>query len=178
VELHPLELVLSFILTWSIGLTPPLLIRFKFNKEPMGKWSAIGTCASLWFFNVMLFVVLGSQSKSHGALTLVALVSYWILTKKDKVLSEADRLVSSAESIKVNDDSSDSLTGAAWNGHLSKVKFLLEGGADVNQVNSKGQTALDLARARGDKQLINLLLNHGATQFGGKKSDDEICGLG
>jgi hypothetical protein len=177
-ELHPLELVLSFILTWSIGLAPPLLIRFKFNKEPMGKWPAIGTCALLWLFNVMLFTALGSQSKSHGALTLVAFISYWILTKKEKVLTEADRLVGSAERIRENNDSRDTLTGAAWNGDLSIVKLLLEGGVDVNQVNSKGQTALDLARARGDKQLINLLLSHGATRFGSKNNDDGMHGLG
>ena len=81
---------------------------------------------------------------------------------EDKVLSEADQLTISAEQIKENSDSRDTLTGAAWNGDWSKVKLLLEGGADVNQANSMGQTALDLARARGDKQLINLLLSHGA----------------
>jgi hypothetical protein len=177
-ELHPLELVLSFILTWGIGLAPPLLIRFKFNKEPMGKWPAIGTCTFLWFVNVMLFAALGSQSKNHGALILVAFVSYWILTKRERVLTEADRLVVSAERIRENNDSPDTLTGAAWNGDLAKVRLLLEGGADVNQVNSKGQTALDLARARRDKQLINLLLSHGATQFGSKKNDDGMHGLG
>jgi hypothetical protein len=37
----------------------------------------------------------------------------------------------------------------------------------VNQVNSQGQTALDLARSRKDKQLINLLLSHGASPYSG-----------
>lgn len=74
-ELHPLELVLSLILTWVIGLAPPLLIRFNFNKAPIGKWPAVGTCTVLWFLNVMLFTALGSQSKTHGALTLVAFAS-------------------------------------------------------------------------------------------------------
>lgn len=79
-----LVMLLSFLFTWSIGLLPPLLIRFAFTRRPIGKGWAIGTVAMLWAFNVVLFTALGSQSKTHGALVLVAFVSYAILRKGAK----------------------------------------------------------------------------------------------
>jgi hypothetical protein len=80
-----LDLVLSFILTWVIGLFPPALIRFIFFRRPIEKGWAIGIVAFLWIFNVVLFSALGSQSKTHAALFLVACVSYAILRKGDKL---------------------------------------------------------------------------------------------
>lgn len=80
-ELSPLELFLSFIITWTIGLAPPLLIRYVFAKRPMEKWPAIGTCAGFWFLNILLFTALGSQSKGHTVLLVIAFVSYAILRR-------------------------------------------------------------------------------------------------
>jgi hypothetical protein len=79
--LTPLELFLSFIITWTIGLAPPLLIRYIFAKKPLEKWPAIGTCAGFWFLNILLFAAMGSQSKSHTVLLLIAFVSYTILRR-------------------------------------------------------------------------------------------------
>lgn len=70
------------ILTWGIGLTPPLLIRFLLLRQPMEKKYALGIVGLFWFFNLLLFTALGSKSKTHFALILVALVSYSILRKK------------------------------------------------------------------------------------------------
>lgn len=70
------------ILTWGIGLTPPLLIRFLLLRRPMEKKYALGVVCLFWFFNLLLFTALGSKSKTHFALILVALVSYAILRKK------------------------------------------------------------------------------------------------
>jgi hypothetical protein len=58
---------------------------------------------------------------------------------------------------------SESLHEAVWNGNWGTARRLLQQGAEVNQVNPEGKTALDLARARGDKVIIDLLLTHGAT---------------
>jgi hypothetical protein len=79
-----LILILSIIITWFIGLLPPVLIRFVILKRPMDKRSAIGTCVFFWFFNFFLFTALGSRSKHHGALLLVAAASYWLLRKGAK----------------------------------------------------------------------------------------------
>ena len=76
-----LIIFLSFIITWGIGLTPPLLIRYVFLRWPMRKPWAILIVVFLWMFNLILFALLGSESKTHGALLLVALVSYGILRK-------------------------------------------------------------------------------------------------
>ncbi|GIU32548.1 ankyrin repeat domain-containing protein [Shewanella sp. MBTL60-007] len=57
----------------------------------------------------------------------------------------------------------DSLHYAAWSGNWERVNGLLREGADVNQTNKKGKTALDLARMRNDQQVIDLLISKGAT---------------
>lgn len=79
-----LSIAVSAVLTWGIGLAPPLLLRFVFFRRPFGKWWAIGTVSIFWVFNLMLFLALGSQSKTHGALFLVAIVSFFILRKRAK----------------------------------------------------------------------------------------------
>ena len=78
-ELDTTTVILSFIITWSIGMLPPVLIRYAILKRPVGKWPAIGMCALFWAINIVLFTAMGSQSKTHGALVLIAFVSYWIL---------------------------------------------------------------------------------------------------
>ncbi len=83
-ELDAATILVSIVITWGIGLAPPLLIRYAILKRPMNNRPAIGICAAFWFFNVILFTALGSQSKSHAALILVAFVSYWILRKVGK----------------------------------------------------------------------------------------------
>jgi hypothetical protein len=74
-------LALSFAITWAIGLTPPILLRFVFLSRPIGMWPAIAVVFGFAFFNLMLFVALGSQSKSHTVVGLMAFVSFYILRK-------------------------------------------------------------------------------------------------
>lgn len=77
-------LIFSIIITWTIGLLPPLLIRYAFLRRPMTKKSAIGISAIFWFLNIILFTAMGSKSKTHTALLLIAYVSYWILRREKK----------------------------------------------------------------------------------------------
>ena len=79
-----ITLIISAILTWGIGLTPPLLIRFAFLQRPISKGWAIGIVVFLWLINFVLFTALGSESKTHAALFLVAWASYAILRKGAK----------------------------------------------------------------------------------------------
>jgi len=79
-----ITLIISAILTWGIGLTPPLLIRFAFLRRPISKGWAISIVVFLWFINFVFFTALGSESKTHAALFLVAWASYAILRKGAK----------------------------------------------------------------------------------------------
>lgn len=79
-----LTLIISALLTWGVGLAPPLLIRFAFLRRSMAKGWAIGTVVLFGLMNIVLFTALGSTSKTHGALILVGWASYAILRKGEK----------------------------------------------------------------------------------------------
>lgn len=76
------SMILFFVLTWGIGLTPPLLIRFFILKRPMKyALSGFGVIACFWFLNILIFTFMGSTSKTHGPSLLVGFASYAILRK-------------------------------------------------------------------------------------------------
>jgi hypothetical protein len=75
-EIHFLA---SLALTWGIGLTPPMVIRYVLLRRPIDKWVAAGVCTVFWLVNFVVFAALGSQSKTHFALILVFFASHWIL---------------------------------------------------------------------------------------------------
>jgi hypothetical protein len=78
-KLNPTVLLFSFIVTWAVMLPPPLLIRV-FYGRPLGTKAAVTICVVLFFVNHIIFGALGSQSKSHLAITVGAFVSYKLLT--------------------------------------------------------------------------------------------------
>jgi len=104
------EIWLSFAFTWIVGLAPPLLSRFLILRRPLGRGPAIAFCAAFWLLNLILFVALGSQSKTHAVLLLVAIVSYAILTKQGSTRSVS---VLAAKSDQQNLTAGDSPTDAA-----------------------------------------------------------------
>jgi hypothetical protein len=57
------------------------------------------------------------------------------------------------------------LVRAAYNENIAEVKRLLEEGTDVNQTERRyiGRTALHMAAAKGNYDMVKLLLEHGAT---------------
>lgn len=71
------DLWLGFFITWIIVLIPPVLIR-AIRGRPIDKKVAIGFCVVFYFINLIMFIAMGSQSKSHNALLLGALISYYI----------------------------------------------------------------------------------------------------
>ena len=84
-----LTLILSGVLTWGIGLAPPLLVRFALMRRPMPKSGAIAFVVVFLFINIVIFTVLGSRSKTHGALVLVAIASYYVLRRGAKKQKDA-----------------------------------------------------------------------------------------
>jgi len=79
-----LTLILSAIFTWVLGLIPSLLIRFVFLKRPLSKRAALLVAALFWFLHFTLAIALKTTPKSHSALLLVAVVSYFILRKSKR----------------------------------------------------------------------------------------------
>lgn len=78
-EFRGLNLLISLFLTWGIGLLPPVIIRYVLIRKPISKIPAIVVAGIFCILNLCLFIALGSQNKTHYALILVAVVSYYIL---------------------------------------------------------------------------------------------------
>ena len=77
-------IIISIILTWGIGLSVPLLIRYVFLRRPINKIPAIVIVVILLFLQLALWTSLGSVNKSHIVLVLIAYISYGILRKRNK----------------------------------------------------------------------------------------------
>ena len=98
-----LTLLVSAILTWGIGLTPPLLIRYAILRKPLPKKAAIPLVVLFWFINIIIFTALGSQSKTHAALFLVAWASYYILHRKYATWQREGVQTNAGENLAAND---------------------------------------------------------------------------
>jgi len=59
-------------------------------------------------------------------------------------------------------DPAEDLLAAVRKGDASRVKVLLEQGADVNAKSPYGATALFFAADRGNMEIIRILIDHGA----------------
>src|ERR1700729_2373516 len=64
---------------------------------------------------------------------------------------------------------------AAYHGHPTTVRVLLDRGADTDRVNDRGQTALGAAVFRQSDESTSLLLAHGANPHAGGRSAVEIA---
>jgi hypothetical protein len=73
------DLIFSLLLTWGIGLTPPLVFRYLIIRKPLSRGWALSVCGLFVIVNLAIFIALGSESKTHTAVVLIAMVSYWIL---------------------------------------------------------------------------------------------------
>lgn len=161
-ELSILEIILSIAITWIIGLTPPLIIRHVIVKHPLNKWPAVGICAFFLFFNIALFTGMGSQSKTHAALFLVAYVSFWILRKDANSKEAAQQIALTNHS---NEDGVTLLMTEAMLGNLNKVQELVRNHADINARDDKGWTPLMYAASRDNYEVVNYLLKAGANSL-------------
>jgi hypothetical protein len=74
--------ITSFIVSWAIGLAPPLLIRFGMAKKPLSVAASLGISVLFIFVNLVISTALGR----HGgpALYFIAVASYQILRKEGK----------------------------------------------------------------------------------------------
>jgi hypothetical protein len=92
----------SLIATWVIGITPPLIIRYKVAKRALPISSTLLFAFGLIIFNKIIFEFVGNKGVSVGVLLLIAGASALILRKQETVFnSEFDHepIVGKLESI-------------------------------------------------------------------------------
>lgn len=84
----PYALALFFMVTWLIALIPPILIRFSIYRKPVKSvWVAIAIAAVFLMANAALMTLLSSLGiLIQGTLLLIALTSYLILRKGNRLL--------------------------------------------------------------------------------------------
>jgi lipoprotein-releasing system permease protein len=70
--------VFDVFVTWVLGLCIPLVVQ-AILRRPLRKVWALVLTGILWLLNYNIFTFLGSQSRTHAALFLVAATTYWIL---------------------------------------------------------------------------------------------------
>lgn len=70
--------VLDVLLTWTLSLAVPLTIE-AIVRRPFTRLWALVLASVLWVFNLVVFILLGSQSRTHAALFAAAIVTYYIL---------------------------------------------------------------------------------------------------
>jgi len=86
------------------------------------------------------------------------------------VTVEADSAGGEAESTLIDPTPERLVLGARYN-QMDKVKYLLDGGMDVNTRDAYGNTALIAAAGNGHKEMVQYLLDHNAKVNASNKKD-------
>jgi len=80
-----LTLAVSFIITWGVGLTPPLLIRYAFVRRPMSKkaalWVAAGFSAFFWMVFLILESAFGEKPGTGTVWIIMFFAARWIMSR-------------------------------------------------------------------------------------------------
>lgn len=77
----PIDLIVSFLFTWSVGLGLPATVRFFLYRRPLLPAEALSWTVALGLVEATLFIALGSQNKTHAVLFLIGWVAYKILRR-------------------------------------------------------------------------------------------------
>lgn len=82
------QILVGILLSWTIGLTPPLLIRYAVIRRPLRKGVAILTVTGLWLleflFSLGMDIMQSGKTGNHAGLLLLAFLSYYILVRPTK----------------------------------------------------------------------------------------------
>lgn len=100
--------MVSFFITWTVGLIPPLTIRYLAYNRPLSRNHSIFLCTLFWIVNISFFTLMGSTNKSHTVLLLIAFVSHAIYTSGNKpnTVDNSSCVASNRNSGLSNNDSS------------------------------------------------------------------------
>lgn len=82
-----LDAIINIIYTWGLGLLPAFIIR-KLIRRPLKKLYAVPIAFVIYFIHLILTVAihqaLGINDRPGSALTLVGLVSFYIMVSGEK----------------------------------------------------------------------------------------------
>lgn len=80
-----LSLAISFVVTWSVGLTPPVVIRYLLLKRPLQRkaatWTSVGICVVMLFLSVLVTDWAGEKQGSHFWVFFLFFVARWVLER-------------------------------------------------------------------------------------------------
>ena len=84
-QLLILTLAVSFIITWGLGLAPPILIRYAFARRPLSRkaatWIAAGFSAFFWMAFLILKSALGEKPGTGAVWIIMFFVARWIMSR-------------------------------------------------------------------------------------------------
>jgi hypothetical protein len=87
-ESWELTYLLALLISWAISLAPAILVRFAIVRDQLRKNVAIPLAIGIAILFLSLEIYLGGESKFHGKVLIVALISYYILRKKRKKIRQ------------------------------------------------------------------------------------------
>lgn len=93
------SLVVGIILTWGIGILFPLFLRYLIYKKPLSKSIAIIIAVTQFVLQLVLAMFMGSQSKTHFSLLIIAWISYSILTRGNNERNRKGETISNDNSL-------------------------------------------------------------------------------
>lgn len=77
--------LLGIIITWSLGLLIPAIIRYVIVRKPISKALSVIICIANWLLNVTFWsymaLPIDSHSDSHAVQFFVALFAYYFMSK-------------------------------------------------------------------------------------------------
>jgi hypothetical protein len=84
-QLSTLNPVASLVITWSLGITPPLLVRYALVRRPLSKraasWLAAGFSAFFWIAFLSLNHALDQKPGTGAVWVIMFFVARWIMSR-------------------------------------------------------------------------------------------------
>jgi hypothetical protein len=84
-QLLTLTLLGNLVITWSVGITPPLVIRYALIRRPLSKkaasWLAAGFSAFFWIAFLMLNHAVDQKSGTGAVWVIMFFVARWIMSR-------------------------------------------------------------------------------------------------
>jgi hypothetical protein len=80
-----LTFLVSFVITWGVGLTPPLVVRYAIVRRPLSRknasWIAAGFSAFFWIAFLLLNHALGEKPGRGVVWIIMFFVARWIMSR-------------------------------------------------------------------------------------------------